>query len=208
MTLEGKGRKHEKMNADWVAILEVLRELQQQPYSAPVGRTIFQKICYVLTEMGVPTGFDFGKGSHGPFSDDIKRALHDFANRNWLIEQQLGRMIALRVGPQYEEDRSKFHEQIQQHKKRVAKVVDLFSRIKSTDQAEEGFTVLYASRQLKQADREREITEQELSAYILDWKKSWDTEEKKAAISSAIRNLVIPGWMRARISESLDEAAA
>jgi uncharacterized protein YwgA len=150
------------MNADWVALLEVLRELQQQPYASPVGRTIFQKICYVLTEMGVPTGFDFGKGSYGPFSDDIKRALRDFANRNWLIEQQLGRMMALRVGPQYEEDRSKFQEQIRQHQKQVAKVVDLFSRIKSTEQAEEVFTVLYASRQLKQADPEREITEEEL----------------------------------------------
>jgi uncharacterized protein YwgA len=201
-------RKHEKMNADWVALLEVLRELQQQPYASPVGRTIFQKICYVLTEMGVPTGFDFGKGSYGPFSDDIKRALRDFANRNWLIEQQLGRMMALRVGPQYEEDRSKFQEQIRQHQKQVAKVVDLFSRIKSTEQAEEVFTVLYASRQLKQADPEREITEEELLAFILDWKKSWNTEEKKAAISSAIRNLVILSWMRARISESLDEAAA
>jgi uncharacterized protein YwgA len=201
-------RKHEKMNADWVALLEVLRELQQQPYASPVGRTIFQKICYVLTEMGVPTGFDFGKGSYGPFSDDIKRALRDFANRNWLIEQQLGRMMALRVGPQYEEDRSKFQEQIRQHEKKVAKVVDLFSRIKNTEQAEEVFTVLYASRQLKQADPEREITEEELLAFILDWKKSWNTEEKRAAVSSAIRNLVILSWMRARISESLDEAAA
>lgn len=208
MTLEGKGRKHEKMNADWVAVLEVLRELQQQPYASPVGRTIFQKICYVLTEMGVPTGFDFGKGSYGPFSDDIKRALHDFANRNWVIEQQLGRMMALRVGPQYETDRAKFQEQIQQHQKKVTKVVDLFSRIKSTDQAEEVFTVLYASRHLKQADPEREITEEELLGYILDWKKSWNTDEKKAAISSAIRNLVILGWMRARISESVDEATA
>jgi O-acetyl-ADP-ribose deacetylase (regulator of RNase III)/uncharacterized protein YwgA len=208
MTLEGKGRKHEKMNADWVAVLEVLRELQEQPYASPVGRTIFQKICYVLTEMGVPTGFDFGKGSYGPFSDDIKRALHDFANRNWLIEQQLGRMMALRIGPQYEKDRSKFQEQIRQHQKKVAKVVDLFSRIKSTEQAEEVFTVLYASRQLKQADPELEITEEELLGFILDWKKSWNTEEKKAAVSSAIRNLVILGWMRARISESLDEAAA
>lgn len=208
MTLEGKGRKHEKMNADWVAVLEVLRELQQQPYASPVGRTIFQTICYVLTEMGVPTGFDFGKGSYGPFSDDIKRALHDFANRNWVIEQQLGRMMALRVGPQYETDRAKFQEQIQQHQKKVTKVVDLFSRIKSTDQAEEVFTVLYASRHLKQADPEREITEEELLGYILDWKKSWNTDEKKAAISSAIRNLVILGWMRARISESVDEATA
>lgn len=207
MTLDGKGRKHEKMNADWVALVEVLRELQQQPYASPVGRTIFQKICYVLTEMGVPTGFDFGKGSYGPFSGDIKRALHDFANRNWLAEQQLGRMMALRVSPQYEKDRSKFQDQIQQHQRKVAKTVDLFSRIKTTEQAEEVMTVLYASRQLKQTNLEREVTEEELVAYILEWKKSWNTDTKKEAISNAIRNLVILGWMRAELSESVEEAA-
>jgi hypothetical protein len=138
----------------------------------------------------------------------LRTEVHDFANRNWLIEQQLGRMMALRVGPQYEKDRAKFQEQIRQHQRKVTKVVDLFSRIKSTEQAEEVFTVLYASRQLKRADPEREITEEELLAFILDWKKSWNTEVKKAAIASAIRNLVILCWMRARISESLDEAAA
>ena len=113
----------------------------------------------------------------------------------------------LRVGPQYERERSKFQDQIQQHQKKVTKAVDLFSRIKSTDQAEEVFTVLYGSRQLKQANPDREITEEELLAYILDWKKSWNTEEKKTAISDAIRNLVILGWMKARISESAEEAA-
>ena len=87
-------------------------------------------------------------------------------------------------------------------------MVDLFSRIKSAEQAEEVFTVLYASRQLKQADPEREITEEELFAFILDWKTSWNTEEKKATLSSAIRNLVILSWMRARISESVNGAAA
>ncbi|EQD26590.1 Appr-1-p processing domain protein, partial [mine drainage metagenome] len=81
MSLQGKGRTHEKLKPDWVALMEVLRDLQAQPYANPVGRTIFQKICYVVTEMGVPTGFVFGKGSYGPFSDDVKLALHDFANR-------------------------------------------------------------------------------------------------------------------------------
>ncbi len=94
MNLEGKGRKHQKMKPEWVVLLEVIRELEDQPYANPVGRTIFQKISYVVTEMGVPTGFDFGKGSYGPFSGDVKLALHDFANRNWLHEQQLGRMMS------------------------------------------------------------------------------------------------------------------
>lgn len=207
MSLQGKGRKHEQLKPDWVALMEVLRELQQQPYASPVGRTIFQKICYVVTEMGVPTGFVFGKGSYGPFSNDVRLALHDFANRNWVSEQPLGRMVALRVGAQYEKDRVRFAEHIRLHQKKIDKAVDLFSRIKNTGQAEEVMTVLYASRELKQAQPARELDEQQLYDYVLDWKKSWNSDEKKQALASTIRNLVLLGWMRVRISESLSEAA-
>ena len=207
MNLEGKGRKHEKLNPEWVVLMEVLRELGQQPYASPVGRTIFQKICYVVTEMGVPTGFHFAKGSYGPFAEEVKFALHAFANRNWLQEQNLGRMIALHVGSQYEQDRSKFHREIQRHERKIAKAVDLFSRIKSTDQAEEVMTVLFASRELKQAHPNEEVAEQQLYDYVIEWKKSWRTEEKKQAIASTIRNLVLLGWMRLRFSESLAETA-
>jgi uncharacterized protein YwgA len=205
--LSGKGRRNEKLIPDWVALVEVLREVQAQPYANPIGRTIFQKLCYVLTEMGVPTGFQFGKGSYGPFSADVKPALHEMANRNWLLEKPLGRMVALTVGPQYEHDRPRFAAQIQAHQKRIAKAVDLFSRIKSTEQAEEVLTVLYARRQVKQARGTDAVTEQDIYDYILEWKKAWHSEEKHHAVASAIRNLVLLGWMKAQVSEELLEAA-
>ncbi len=205
MSLEGKGRKIEKLNPDWIVLMEVLRELGQQPYANPVGRTIFQKICYVITEMGVPTGFRFSKGSYGPYADDVKVALHEFANRNWLLEQPLGRMIVLTVGPHYEHDRLKFKNELQRYERKIQKAVDLFSRIKGTEQAEEVLTVLFASRQLKQARPNEEVDEQQLYDFILDWKKTWRTDDKKQALASAIRNLVVLGWMRLRFSESLVE---
>jgi O-acetyl-ADP-ribose deacetylase (regulator of RNase III)/uncharacterized protein YwgA len=207
MTPSGQGRRSNKLNPDWVALMEVLRGLQAQPYANPVGRTIFQKLCYVVTEMGVPTGFSFGKGSYGPFSGDVKAALHELANRNWLHEEPLGRMVALTVAPQYEQDRARFRAQIETHEKKIAKAVDLFSRIKNTQQAEEVITVLYASRQLKQSRHGDEVAEQELFDYILDWKKSWNTKEKRHAVAGAIRNLVLLGWMRARINEDLIDVA-
>jgi uncharacterized protein YwgA len=206
MSLDGRGRKHAPLKPEWVVLTEVLRELEAQPYASPVGRTIFQKISYVVTEMGVPTGFRFGKGSYGPFSDDVKLALHDFANRNWLNEQQLGRMMALRLAPQYEKDRGRYKEQIDLYRTKIAKAVDLFSRIKSTEQAEEVLTVLFASRELKQSKRNDDVAEQDLYDYILGWKKSWRTDEKRQAVANAIRNLVLLGWLRLNISESLTEA--
>lgn len=207
MSLEGRGRKHRKLNANWTALMEVLRGLDAQPYANPVGRTIFQKICYIVTEMGVPTGFEFGKGYYGPFSDDVKLALREFANRNWLREEPLGKMVALRVTPQYEKDRNRFADQIKEHSKKIDKAVDLFSRIKSTEQAEEVMTVLYASRQLRRTKPSEEIAEQQLYDFILDWKKSWNTEDKRRALAAAIRNLVLLGWMRVQISESMTDAA-
>jgi O-acetyl-ADP-ribose deacetylase (regulator of RNase III)/uncharacterized protein YwgA len=205
MSLDGKGRAVEKLNPEWVVLVEVVRELGQQPYANPVGRIIFQKIAYVLTEMGVQTGFRFSKGSYGPFADEVKLALHELANRNWVREEQLGKMTALRSAPHYEQDRTKFSEVIERNSKRIAKTVDLFSRIKNTDQAEEVSTVLYASRELKRLNPGEEVAEQQLFDFILEWKKLWRDEDKKQAIAEAIRNLVVLGWMRLRFSESLSE---
>ena len=206
LSKSGRGRQPERLNPEWVALLEVLRDLQAQPYANPVGRTIFQKVCYVLTEMGVATGFSFTKGSYGPFSAEVKSALHELANRNWVQERTLGRMVALSVAPQYEEDRHRFEAQIAIHERKIAKTVDLFSRIKTTEQAEEVVTVIYTSRQLKQS-RVDPISEQDIYDYVLEWKKTWKTDEKKHAVASTIRNLVLLGWIRARTSDQLIEAA-
>jgi O-acetyl-ADP-ribose deacetylase (regulator of RNase III)/uncharacterized protein YwgA len=203
LSLEGQGRRMEKMAPGWVALIEVLKELEDQPYAPPVGRTIFQKICYVVTELGVPTGFQFGKGSYGPFSGDVKPALHDFANRNWVQEKPFGRMVGLHVGDQFTRDRSKYAQDIERYRKSIDKTVDLFSRIKDTEQAEEVLTVLYASRQVKKGDRTAEIEEQDVYDYILDWKSSWNTADKKESVAEAIRNLALLGWIRVQPSESM-----
>lgn len=207
MSLEGKGRRRKKFNPEWVVLVEVVRGLGEQPYANPVGRTILQKIAYVITEMGVETEFRFAKGSYGPFAPELKSALHELANKNWLREEQLGKMTAVRVGEQYERDRPKFADVIERNAKRIDKTVDLFSRIKNTDQAEEVMTVLFAIRELKKAKPGEPVTEKELYDYILDWKKRWRTEEKHREVASAIRNLVMLGWMRLQFSESLPEAA-
>lgn len=208
MSLEGKGHRRKKFNPEWVVLVEVVRGLGQQPYANPVGRTILQKIAYVITEMGVETEFGFAKGSYGPFAPELKSALHELANKNWLREEQLGKMTAVRVGEQYERDRPKFAEVIERHAKKIDKTIDLFSRIKNTDQAEEVMTVLFASRELKKAKPGEQVTEKELYDYILDWKKRWRTEEKQREVAGAIRNLVMLGWMRLQFSESLLEPAA
>lgn len=66
--------------------------------------------------------------------------------------------------------------------------------------------MFFAARQLK-AKRNGGTTEQDLQDYILDWKKSWRAAEKQEAVASAIRNLVMLGWLQVNLSEPLADVA-
>jgi uncharacterized protein YwgA len=169
-----------------------------------VGRTIFQKICYILTKQGVETGFEFEKSSYGPFAEEVKDAISVLANNNWVAEQQLGKMTALRVGPEYARAREKLGEELKPYRRKIEKTVDLFSRIKNTDQAEEVATVIYAVQVLKKERAPEEVSEADLFEYILDWKKVWKKDDaKRVSVAEAIRNLEMLGWVKLRYSESL-----
>ena len=67
-------------------------------------------------------------------------------------------------------------------------------------------TVFFAADQLK-TKHAAELAETELEEYILDWKKSWRTDEKKEALASAIRNLVSLGWLQLKMHEPIAEGA-
>lgn len=196
-----RGVMQGKMRKEWVSLLEVLWQLERQPYAPPVGRTIFQKICYAVTEQGINTGFHFRQGSYGPFAPEVKEALSVFANANLAQEQNLGRMTALKTGPEYEAVREKYADYLKSVRSKLNKTVDLFCRIKDTEQAEEVATVFYAARQVKTS--KQHATEQDIFDYITEWKKKWNTPGKKEAVASAIRHLVILKWVGVEFSQSL-----
>jgi O-acetyl-ADP-ribose deacetylase (regulator of RNase III)/uncharacterized protein YwgA len=201
-----KGRRREKLRPEWAALVEVLYELEKQPYAHPVGRTIFQKICFVLTKQGVETGFQFERNSYGPFADEVKEAINVLANNNWVIEQQLGRMTALRVGPEYAKARAKLADDLKPFRRKIDKTVDLFSRVKNTEQAEEVASVIFAVQSLKCERKPEEVSEADVFQYLLDWKKLWKKDEaKQESLIEAIRNLEILGWLRLKYSESMPE---
>jgi len=199
------GRKYKKIKPSWIALLEVINKLEKQPYATPVGRTVFQKICYVMTELKVDTGFTFHPNNYGPFSQDIKEVLSVFANSNLIYEKQMGKMTALKIGSEYGKIKSSFEAIINKYKKEIDKTTDLFSRIKNTDQAEEVATVLYATRDLKKNATNSEVSEQALFDYILNWKKDWASKEKKEKLASTIRNLQMLKWLKLKYSSSLPQ---
>ena len=65
----------------------------------------------------------------------------------------------MQIGHQFEKDRKKHTSDIEKYRKSIDKTVDLFSRIKDTEQAEEVLTVLFASRQVKKGDRTADVEE-------------------------------------------------
>lgn len=198
-----KGSKNQKINPNWIVLLEVLHQLESQPYAPKVGRTIFQKICHAITALGVDTNLDFKKASYGPFSEEVQKLLSTLANANLISEAQLGRMNALRTGPEYKSARDKFKDVLQRNDSKISKTVDLFSRIKNTEQAEEVATVFYAVSKLKEDQKVTIVPEREVFDFVLSWKKAWNTESKREAIASAIRSLAILGWIRVSSSDCL-----
>jgi O-acetyl-ADP-ribose deacetylase (regulator of RNase III)/uncharacterized protein YwgA len=201
-TKEFIGKRHAKFKSEWATLLEVLHNLERQPYVKPVGRTIFQKICFVMQEAGVDLGFKFSQGSYGPYSEGIKTALKIMANRNMVFEEQLGRMTVLKTGPEFEVVRQEYKDITHKLQNKIDKVTDLFMRIKDTKQAEEVTTVFYVIKKLK---KQREtVSENEIYDEILNWKKRWDEPEKRNSIASTIRNLGMLRWIKADFSDSLE----
>lgn len=198
-----KGSRGQKLNPNWLILVEVVSQLEKQDYAPKVGRTIFQKICHAVTALGVETDLDFQRGSYGPFSDEVKKVLVTLANANLLQESQLGRMNLLSTGPEFSKIKEKHKDIIASNRSKIEKTVDLFSRIKNTEQAEEVATVFYAVSKLKEEGSAATIPEREVYDFVFDWKKSWNNEEKKKAIASAIRNLSMLGWIRVSMSDCL-----
>ena len=191
------GASNSKVNPKWYLILQVVRELNEREYALKVGRTIFQKICYVITRNGVDTGFAFSKGSYGPFSAQVKDSITALANANLILEEQLGRMISLKVSNDVEIKRDKFSDA---EWDAVRKTVDLFGRVKSTDQAEVIATVLFSYDQL--AKKMEYISDKDVYDFVLDWKPHWKGE-KEFEVCETIHNMAMLSLMKIAHSQQL-----
>lgn len=193
------GSNHLKVNPKWYLILQTIRELDERKYSLKVGRTIYQKICYILTRNGVDTGFVFRKGSYGPFSSQVKDSITALANANLIIEKQLGKMISISVADNVVIHKEKYTDKEQ---KAVEMTVDLFGRVKSTEQAEMISTVLYAYDQLR--DMKNDIWDEDILEYVLDWKPHWK-KEKEFELCDSIQNMAMLSLIEINCSGNLPD---
>lgn len=182
---EMSGKTFKTINDSWYLLLQVINELNKRQYSLKVGRTIYQKICYVLTRNGVNTGFKFTKGTYGPYSVQVKDSITILANANLIKEEAIGKMMKLSVT-----DLAQFNEEKYNHNELIAakKTIDLFGRIKNSEQAEFIATVLYSYDSLKK--EKNSISDQDVYNYVLQWKPRWENE-KSYLVKDTIENLAM-----------------
>lgn len=148
-------------------------------------RTIYQKICYVLTRNGVDTGFSFLKGTYGPYSVAVKESITALANANLITEQTLGCMVSMSVADSVVIQKEKFS---QDEWLAMKKTVDLFGRVKSTEQAEIIATVLFSYDELKK--QKQMISDKEVYDFVLSWKPHWK-QNKEYELCDTIHNLAM-----------------
>lgn len=189
------------LEASWIALVEIVNRIEQQPYHWPVGRTIFQKIAYVATNEGLPTGLNYRRGSFGPFSQELKSVEAKLINNGLLQEERQGKMFMVKVGPNFGRIRQKYAGAFKRWANVVDKTADLFMRV-NTDQAEVIATVLFAARELGQ-DRKAPPTEAEVLRAVTQWKQKRRPPFDEATVASTIRNLGMLRWLNVKASPDL-----
>ena len=192
------GAKSLSFNNNWMIILEAIKQLNARRYGYHVGRTVMQKICYILTDCGIDTGFKFTKGMYGPYCADVENMIAIFSNANLITEKRSGKMIEMQVTNNFNfEERNFSSKDIMA----MNKTIDLFARIKNTAQAELISTIIFAERYLSYNNEY--VSENDIYNYIIEWKPKWKIA-KANTLPDTIRELALLEWISPILSEDLE----
>lgn len=188
----------QKINPAWVGLTEIVYRIEKQKYHLPVGRTIFQKIAFVATALGLPTELKHVRGSYGPYCgglDDVKSRL---ANAGLLQENRLGNMFQVMPGLHYEEGRKKYKSELEKWNTLIDKTVDLFLRL-DTNKAEVVATVLYVEKELNN----NALSEKDILDGVMKWKQKRRPPLNEKEVAETIRNLGVLKWFSIKPSPDL-----
>ena len=197
----GRDMPEPRVKPGWIGLVEILRRIEEQPYHWPVGRTIFQKIAYVATEEGLPTGLRHEPRSFGPFARELKGITTRLVNNGLIREEQQGPMFAVKVGPTFDDARKVYAEELAEWGPIIEKVVDLFMRM-NTRQAEIVATVLFTTRSLERSNS-NQLTERQVLEEVMQWKQRRKPPLAESEVAWTIRNLAALGWLRVKASSDL-----
>lgn len=193
------GLRAKKFNPAWICILEIINRLNNNPCASYIGRTSYQKICYLATIEGINTGFEFKQWSYGPYSADAKEAFVQMSNANLIHEVRRGSMDSIVINDSFDNYREKNIDTIQKYETQIEKIVDIFYRIKNTAQAEMYTTIVYSYNVLK--NQSSIVSEKDILDYVLKWKRHW--ADRANEISDTIRSIAFLNYLDLNYSKEL-----
>lgn len=191
----------QRIGPAWVAVVEILKKIEEEPFHWPVGRTMFQKIAYFATECGIPTGLKYQRGSYGPYAPALKERITALVNNGLVREEQFGRMFAIRVGQTFLDARKAYENQIQDWEPVIDKVADLFMRM-NTQQAELAATVHFAAQEWESRP-EGVPSEKDVLESVMQWKQKRRPPLDEKEVALTVRNLNMLSWIGAKASSDL-----
>lgn len=188
------GKRANSSNKNWICILEIIRRLNENKYSCYIGRTSYQKICYMLQHYGLDCGFVFKQGAYGPYSAEAKEAFNIMSNANYVIEKKIGKIDAIFTTNYFKKSLDSNEGIIDKQSDIIENVMQIFSRIKNTKQAEIFTTILFSYTKMKS----EVLTEFDLLNSILKWKPHWEVD--KNIISETIRDMLCLKYIDVKFS--------
>jgi O-acetyl-ADP-ribose deacetylase (regulator of RNase III) len=188
----------DQVGPSWVALLAVLARLEQQPYRPRVGRVLFQKLAYFGTQSGLDLSLHYVRGSYGPYSREVKRAMTHLENNGLVVERRIGNMFEVSLGPTYEAAERAVGKRLAQYEDVIERLVDLFSRMR-TPEAEVAATVHFAWAELK--EQGIEPSETQVIESVMEWKRRRKPPIDRASVANATRALNLLGWIQAKPTE-------
>lgn len=192
---------HQWIKPAWVALVDILSRIETQPFHWPIGRVFFQKIAYVATEEGLPTGLHYSKGSFGPFSSELKHVVARLINNGLIQEKQSGRMFVVKVGQTFEDAKKAYTKDLKQWEPIIEKIADLFMRM-DTKQSEIAATVLFTARSMND-NKDGRHSEQDILNSVMKWKQRRKPPIEKGEVALTIRSLAALGWIHPKPSANL-----
>ncbi|MCX5999669.1 MAG: Appr-1-p processing protein, partial [Chloroflexi bacterium] len=198
----GAGAGPPRIKPEWIALVEILARIENEPYHWPIGRTVFQKIAYFATAAGLDTGLVHSRGSFGPYSSDLKARIAQLVNNGLIREERVGsNMFAVKTGPTFADAREAYQESLKPMEATIERVADLFLRMR-TKQAEVAATVRFAGASLAQ-ESDEQPSERQVLSYVMQWKQKRRPPLDESEVAKSIRNLAALGWLSVRPSPDL-----
>ena len=188
------------INKNWLLVLQLVKYLSNSKYNIKVGRTIFQKICYIVTRYGTDLDLNFNKGYYGPYSSEIKKMITILSNHNLITEKEYGKMMLITVNENFSIDPKDYSDI---DKENINKTYKLFQKIKNTEQAELITTILFSYDQL--VLKHKNITENYLYEYIINWKKNYNNINYEQRVRELSKNLTSIGLITLDYSHEYKE---